>query len=170
MKSYKFFLAILLLIFASLKNANGQDKIAYIDLDLVLNKSNIGKIILNELEEVNKKNISDLENKENELSKIENDLKQKKNIISKDKFETEVRLLKEKIKKYRDYKNNLVAQFEQTKNKNLGNFFSQINPIIQNYMDKNSIDILLERKNVFIGKTNSDITNEIIKEINNNFN
>ena len=78
MKSYKFFLAILLLIFASLKNANGQDKIAYIDLDLVLNKSNIGKIILNELEEVNKKNISDLENKENELSKIENDLKQKK--------------------------------------------------------------------------------------------
>ena len=37
-------------------------------------------------------------------------------------------------------------------------------------MDKNSIDILLERKNVFIGKTNSDITNSIIEEINKKLN
>ena len=34
-------------------------------------------------------------------------------------------------------------------------------------MDENSIDILLERKNVFIGKNNSDITEIIIKKINN---
>jgi len=33
-------------------------------------------------------------------------------------------------------------------------------------MEKNSIDILLERKNVFIGRSNSDITNVIINEIN----
>ena len=37
-------------------------------------------------------------------------------------------------------------------------------------MDKNSIDILLERKNVFIGKTDSDITDIMIKEINKKFN
>ena len=34
-------------------------------------------------------------------------------------------------------------------------------------MNENSIDILLERKNVFIGKNDSDITNIIIKQINN---
>tara|TARA_Y100000591_G_scaffold322148_1_gene338099 strand:- start:289 stop:411 length:123 start_codon:yes stop_codon:yes gene_type:complete len=33
-------------------------------------------------------------------------------------------------------------------------------------MNKNSIDILLDRKNVFMGKKNSDITETIIKEIN----
>ena len=36
-------------------------------------------------------------------------------------------------------------------------------------MDSNSIDILLERKNVFIGKTDSDITDVIIDEINKKF-
>ena len=36
-------------------------------------------------------------------------------------------------------------------------------------MDENSIDILLERKNIFIGKTNSDITEKIINEVNKKF-
>ena len=52
----------------------------------------------------------------------------------------------------------------------LNDFFSKISPIIQNYMDQNSIDILLERKNVFIGKSNSDITDIIIENINKKFN
>ena len=33
-------------------------------------------------------------------------------------------------------------------------------------MDENSINILLDRKNVFISKTDSDITNSIIEKIN----
>ena len=64
----------------------------------------------------------------------------------------------------------MVKNFENKKNANLNSFFKNINPIIQNYMDKNSIDILLERKNVFIGKTDSDITDIMIKEINKKFN
>ena len=52
------------------------------------------------------------------------------------------------------------------KNENMNNLFLTFNPIIQDYMKKNSIDILLESKNVFIGKNNLDITNDIIKEVN----
>ncbi len=51
----------------------------------------------------------------------------------------------------------------------MNNFFNKINPIIQNHMDNYSIDILLERKNVFIGNSNSDITEIIIVEVDKNF-
>ena len=61
----------------------------------------------------------------------------------------------------------MVDKIEQEKKIILKKFFKEINPIIQNYMEKNSINILLERKNVFIGKNNSDITEIIIKKINN---
>ena len=44
----------------------------------------------------------------------------------------------------------------------------KINPIIQNYMRENSIEILLDSKNVFIGDINSDLTQIIINEINKN--
>ena len=56
--------------------------------------------------------------------------------------------------------------FKKKKQISLKKFFDQITPIIQNYMDENSINILLDRKNVFIGKTDSDITNSIIEKIN----
>ena len=59
---------------------------------------------------------------------------------------------------------------KKKKTEDLNDFFSKISPIIQNYMDQNSIDILLERKNVFIGKNNLDITNIIISEINKKLN
>ena len=49
-------------------------------------------------------------------------------------------------------------------------FFDQINPIIQNYMNEFSIDILLDRKNVFMGNSSSDITKKIIDRINNKIN
>ena len=60
----------------------------------------------------------------------------------------------------------MVSDFQKKKQISLKNFFNQINPLIQNYMDENSINILLDRKNVFIGKTDSDITNVIVDKIN----
>ena len=43
---------------------------------------------------------------------------------------------------------------------------SKINPIIQNHMKQNSIEILLDSKNIFIGDVKSDLTKIIINEIN----
>ena len=63
----------------------------------------------------------------------------------------------------------MVSDLKKKKKISFNNFFNQINPIIQNYMDENSINLLLERKNVFIGKTDSDITNSIIDKINKEF-
>jgi Skp family chaperone for outer membrane proteins len=42
------------------------------------------------------------------------------------------------------------------------------NPLIESIMESNSIDILIEKKNVFIAKSNTDITNVVIDEINKN--
>ena len=54
------------------------------------------------------------------------------------------------------------------KKEKIKSLFDQMNPIIQKYMDQNSIDILLDRKNVYIGNIGSDITKNVINEINKN--
>ena len=64
----------------------------------------------------------------------------------------------------------MVNEFNVFKDKELDSVFKKINPIIQNYMDKNSIEILLDRKKVFIGSINSDLTKILINEINKNIN
>ena len=47
------------------------------------------------------------------------------------------------------------------------NFLNLINPIIEKYMNDNSIHILLDKKNVFIVNKDYDITNNLIELINN---
>ena len=64
----------------------------------------------------------------------------------------------------------MVNDFSKIKNDEVNNFFKRINPIIQDYMNKKSINILLERKNVFMGKMTSEITNDIILLVNENLN
>lgn len=160
-------LIILIYLFLNIGFAYSKEKIAFIDLDLILKNSNYGRSLLSQFDSDNKKNIEELKKKENELKKIEEEIKKKKNIISRDELEKELVLLKDKITEFNKTKDKLVLKFENKRNKEINEFFLKINPIIQNYMNENSIDILLERKNVFIGKNDSDITNIIIKQINN---
>ena len=61
----------------------------------------------------------------------------------------------------------MVNELNKTKNQELSQFFENIKPIIQNYMNDNSIDMIINSKNIFIGNNNSDLTNELIIEINN---
>ena len=48
----------------------------------------------------------------------------------------------------------------------LNDFLKLINPLIKSYMDKNSIDIVIDKKNIFIAKTDKDITKDILEIIN----
>jgi len=156
-----------LIFFFNFNTSYSSEKIAFIDLDFVLKNSNVGKSILEDIEKLNNTNINQLKKKESELKKNEEEILPKKNIISEEEYKKEVDLLKDKIKKYKLLKDDMVSNFQNKKQIILQNFFNQITPIIQNYMDENSINILLDRKNVFIGKTDSDITNSIIDKINN---
>ena len=51
----------------------------------------------------------------------------------------------------------------------LDNFLIKINPLIQEYMKNNSIDILLEKNQIFMGNSLKDVSNDIIELINKNF-
>ena len=44
-------------------------------------------------------------------------------------------------------------------------FFKKITPIIQNYVNEKNIDMVLDRKNVFVASKKKNITQEIIKII-----
>ena len=159
---------IIFILFLGINNSFSDQKIAFIDLDFVVENTNVGKGILKELNNLNTQNIKKLKLKEEELKLKEEEIKKKQNIISEDEYSKEINLLKDKIKTFRNEKNVMVSNFNNEKNQKIKNLFDQMNPIIQNYMDQNSIDILLDRKNVYIGNVGSDITKNVIDEINKN--
>jgi Skp family chaperone for outer membrane proteins len=146
-----------------------DDKIAFINLDNLIKKTNLGKSIIINLETIDKKNIEFLKKNEITLKDEEKKIKKKINIISKEELDKELNLLKKKLNDLNFKKNEMVKNYQKEKNTQLNDFFKKINPIIQNYMDDQSINMLLDKKNIYIGKSSSDITEDIIKLINEKF-
>ena len=159
---YLAFISFFLIINVAQANSN----IVYIDIDFLIKNSNIGKASLDKLETINKKNIKKLTDREVELKKNESDLKNKQNIISTDQFNEEVNLLKEKIKLYNSEKDKMVNDFNKIKVEEINILMNKFNSVIQAYMNQNSIDVVLDKKNILIGKVSSDITKIILAEIN----
>ncbi|WP_262589284.1 OmpH family outer membrane protein [Candidatus Pelagibacter communis] len=165
LKNLKFLFFSLIFLFIT-ANSFANNKIAIIDLDYLIQNSNSGKLILDNLNKLDKQNIELLKKKSEELAKLENETKNKQKIISKEAYNKEILLLRNKIDDFRKEKNLLVNKFSEYRDKELSNFFNKISPIIKNYMDENSIGILLDKKKIFMGNSNVDITNEILIIIN----
>ena len=98
MKLFLKILFIIILSYSSCVYANNNLK--FINLDKLVQETNLGKIMLDKINTLDKKNIDKLKLFEANLKKLENDIKDKKNIISKSEFENEINLLELKIKEY----------------------------------------------------------------------
>ena len=157
---------IVIIFFLLTTNLYSSDKVAFINMDLVIKNSEIGIKMLKKIEKLNSENITSLKTKQSELKKFEDEIKKKQNIVSSEETNKEIEILKNKIQQYNQEKDILVTQFNSYKNKEVESIMRKINPVVQNYMKKNSIEILLDSKNVYIGDKNSDLTEIIINEIN----
>ena len=59
-------------------------------------------------------------------------------------------------------------KYEELKKKELDNFIRRITPLIENYTVTNSISLVVNQKNIFIGSKKYDITSDIINLVDNN--
>ena len=92
------------------------------------------------------------------------------NILSKEELKIKVLKLRGDIEIFNKEKNNNTKKFNKEKNIRFKVFFDKINPLITEYMNKESITIIIDKKNIFIGKSSHDITQDILKDINSKFN
>ena len=159
-------LFFILIFFLNITQTNSNEPIAYIDMDFIIQNSEIGKKTLDSIKILNDKNINVLKKKEKILKDLESKIISKKNIISKDNFDKEVLLLKNKANKFKQEQSKMVEDFNNYKKRELDGILNKISPIINAYMEKKSVKILLDSKNILIGRSNLNLTNEVIKEIN----
>ena len=132
----------------------------------IIKNYEIGKKTLKSINILNNKNINEIKKKEKILKDLESKIISKKNIISKENFDKEVLLFKEKAKKFKEDQSKMVEDFNNFKKKELDAILSKISPIINAYMEKKSVKILLDSKNILIGRSNLNLTNEVLIEIN----
>ena len=164
MNRLKFFITISIIFFFN--NAYAKPNIVFIDIDFLIQNSNIGKLTLEKIEKNNLSNTNILKNKETSLRNKENEIKKKKNIITKEQFEVEVNNLKKDIDTFNKEKKKIISDFNKFKIDELNILLDKFNKIINEYVTQNSIELVLNKKNLYMGKVSSDITKDILTKIN----
>ena len=162
----KFFLPLFLFFFIISSSVISDQKIVFVDMDRLVSVSKPGSSIFKQLKDINNKNLNFLKNEEKKFKEKEKKLIAQKNIITKADFTNKVDKLKSEINNYNLDRNKMIEEFNKLKIENTNNLLKQINPILSKYSTENQISIILQKKNLIIGKTELDITDEIIKIIN----
>ena len=162
---YKNLLVIFILLI-NLTFAKADEKITYLNIDSLIQNTSYGKTLLNEIEILNKKKISEFKKREQDIKKKEQDLINKKNVLSEEDFKKNALNIKKQMDNFNLDKRKSNVEFENKRNDLLNNFFKKIRPIIEEYVEENNISAVLNKKNIFIANKKYDITEELIKVIN----
>ena len=158
-------LLLIFFIFFSKISLSHEKTIVYIDLNKIMNNSIAGKSISSQLENNHKKNISKFKNIEEELKKEEAEIISQKNVITKEEFEKKIIDLRDKANKFRKERNDNINNLNNQRLEATSKMITLVRPILSEFSDKNSISLIIDKKNIIIGKTLLDITDDILKII-----
>ncbi len=170
MKKFNYIAISIIIIFFSTFKSYAENNIVFLDIEKAVNQSNIGKKILSDLNNIRLNEINKLKVIENNLKDKDTEINKVKNIISKEELNIKINELKNEINQFNNKKDEIQKNFLTNKNKQIDELFKKINPLIIQYMDENSIDMIIGKNNIYLAKSSLDITENIILLINNNLN
>jgi len=163
----KIIFSLILVFFLFFTNqAFSEQKIAFINMDKVMSTSKSGVSILKQLTDLKNKNSKFLKEEEKKFKEKEKKLISQKNILSEVDFKKKIVELKAEIKNYNQNRNKMIEAFNKLKVDNTNNLLKLINPILVKFSNDKEISIILQKKDLVVAKTELDITDEIIKIIN----
>ena len=167
MRYFNRLIIIIIIFFTFINTSISKENIAFVNVDYLIQNSNIGKKLLASINDKDKKNLDNFKKKNQILQDLELSIKKKKNVISDEAYNKEVIDFKKKFKEFSKEKNIIVQEFNIFKKKEIENIFKKINPIINDYMEENSVNLLFDSKNIFMGAKKLNLTEDILKRINN---
>jgi outer membrane protein len=167
MKFNKILLKILFFIVLSMSYANANQKIVFIDIQKILTESISGKYLNSNISKLQDKKIIEFKKDKVNFQNEEKKLIGKKNILEKSKFEEQVNILRTEIITFNNKKKKFSENLNKKRLKGTNKILNTLNPILKDYASKNSISIILQKKNILLGENSTDITQDIIKLLDN---
>jgi Skp family chaperone for outer membrane proteins len=157
-------------VFTANNNTLAEINISFVDVDYIYSNSKIGKKIDNQIKsekkKINDKLISYQKDIKNEKEKLIN----QKKIISEEKFKNQAIDLEKKIKEYNKLISDNNNSFIKYKAEIKSLFLKKLMNIVREYAEVNSIQLILNKKDVIIGQNTMDISNDILKLVNKKMN
>ena len=163
------FIRIILIVFLFISPSLATEKkipVKYIDLNFIINESNVGKKIKEKILSEGEKLKSAHKKLEKKLESKRDEVLSKKNILSKEDFEKEVNKHQKNVDNYHAKKKQDLNELGKKNLEMSKNLMVKVDKIIMNYAKENSIDLLLKKEALIVSNSALDITKDILSEVN----
>ena len=158
-------ISVLIFLLVSIPSYSSE-KVVYLDVEKIMQNSNAGKSIVAKLKSKRESSISKFKKKEKDIIEKEKKLISKKNVLSKEEFGKEIKNLRDEIISFQKDRNKAFNQITQLRIKASTKLLKKLNPILEDYSKTNSISMIIQKKHIFIGKKEDDITKDILELVN----
>ena len=162
----KLFVITFLILGYTSSKTNAATNIVYLDLKIIMNESIAGKKAQDYLAKQHESNLASFKKTAEKLKKEEMDLIAKKQVMEKEEYKKEIDKLREKAANFAKERRERTEKLAKTRMKARNELLSAIKPLLEKYSNENNVDLVIDKKNVIIGKSSIDITSTIIKELN----
>ena len=144
-----------------------EQKIVYLNIEKIMQNSIAGKSIKKQLEKLYTKDLEKFKKNDEILKNKEKKLIAQKNILSQEDFQKELTNLRSEIIKFQKDQVRARENINKLRIGATSKLISKLSPILQEYAKKNSISLILQKKNIIMGKKEIEITDEILSIANN---
>ena len=158
----KFLVNIFFLIIFTFSYAEEQ-KIVYLNVDKIMQQSIAGKSIKKQLENIYSKNLEKFKKSDEILKNKEKKIIAQQNILSKEDFQKELTGLRTEIINFQKEQVKARDNINKLRIGATNKLISQLSPILQEYAKNNSVSLILQKKNIVMGKKEIEITDEILE-------
>ena len=167
-RDIKFFLYIFLFNIILINPLKTENLPTYfVDVQKILTESNAGKKLTKSISDKVNKNLKIFENEEKDLKKKEDEILKQKNILSKEELDNKIVKFKQEVQSFNSKKKKFDLDINNERLKSINKMVKILNEMLANYASENSIGLIIQKKNILIGKSELDITNDILKIFNN---
>ena len=165
-KIYKYSFFIVLIFHQNLTMAN--QSILYIDMNYLLNNSLAGKSIIVQLKNLSETNLKKFKKVEEGLKSEEDKLASQQKILEKEEYLKQLNNFSKKVSNYKIERTNKSDNILKKKGSARQKLLNELDAILKDYSKKNSVLYIMPKKNIIIGNTDLDITQIILKSLDNN--
>ena len=157
---------IFIIIFSINNIVNASTNLAYLDVQFIIDNSNLGKFYRSEIEKLQSKNNSKILLKKNEIKQKEDEFKNQKNLLNQDEIKKKIDEINSLVKQYQILRNDFNKELTNEKKKFSKEILLILNPLLTKYVESNNINLVIEKKNVLVGVKSLDITKNILEIFN----
>ena len=144
-----------------------EQKIVYLNVDKIMQQSTAGKSIKNQLDKLFNKNLEKFKKNDEILKNKEKKIIAQKNILSQEDFQKELKSLRTEIINFQKEQVKARDDINKLRIEATNKLILKLSPILEEYAKKNSISLILQKKNIVMGRKEIEITNEILEITNN---